>query len=231
MNIEDIERILRDAPPGEPRYFPVPLAHTSRRGHRRRWASAASIAELVAVAVLAALVILLVGVLPPRGTQVAGPAATTPGPGSPAAPEARRCSAADLEVTAAAEGAGGAVAGGVAVVNRSRQACTLSGYPGLELRSQNGDVLVSDTGRFSPDFQSVETITLEPRTGGDEPQATAQFNWQNWCRPEDPAELTLVVRLPSEAATTSLPLPLSATPRCEAPGEPATLTVGPFVIR
>ena len=228
MKTEDIERILRQGAPDEANYFRVPLPQLRGRRARPRRVPVGRVGALGPLGAMVVIGVLVIAVLSRQGTTVAGPTATTIA--SPSQSAVGHCTAGDLEITADGEGATGTIAGGVSVANVSGHPCILRGYPGLALLDVNGAVLVSATGRFSSDFASDDTITLEPRTSGAEPQATAQFSWQNWCG-QTPGGVTLAVRLPDDDEAMNVHLAFTATPRCDASDQPSTLTVGPFVIR
>jgi uncharacterized protein DUF4232 len=140
------------------------------------------------------------------------------------------CTTARALVQAGWGGAGGSLAGGVAVTNLGSSACVLAGPPHVELRADGATIEVVTTSYRSVNADQpseAPPVLLEPGE-----QAQAPWNWQNWCG-GPLTKLEVIVTLPdgSGPAQASYFGPGgqdSETPRCDAPDAPSTLGVFPF---
>lgn len=79
MRPEDLERVLREGPPDEPRYRPLPLHLMQARARAPKRPLVSTLGELAAIAVLVALALVFAS-FSPRGGQVAGPGDGSAGP-------------------------------------------------------------------------------------------------------------------------------------------------------
>jgi uncharacterized protein DUF4232 len=167
------------------------------------------------------------------------PPTPTPQPSAPSGPGA--CANEDLDVAPGGwDGATGQVFGFVIFRNRSGRPCELFGFPGLELRDGDGQLLARPTSRF--DVSRVEPVVLLPGAApiafvpdrsppvadGTRPgQAILPFLFGNLCRPA-PREVTIVLTLPGQNVPLQVATLLPSPPRCDAPGSPPSLAVGAF---
>jgi hypothetical protein len=152
------------------------------------------------------------------------------------------CRADDLEAAASQwVGATGHVGGAVVFRNRTDRPCELVGFPRIELGDAEGLALVAPTERF--DVAPPEPVVLAPGTepiafvpllsppaaDGSKPgQAIVQFLFGNLCTPLPAPIGSIVVTLPGDDTKLYLRTRLPSPPRCDAPGRPPSLAVGPF---
>ena len=153
-----------------------------------------------------------------------------PGPleSLPAGPPARAaCKPAALRAAVLLQGATGSLLGSIRLRNIGGKACTLRGRPTVQLRDANGVLLNTKQIPGRPVWQYVggpkprgwPTVRLSPR-------GTAQVSLQlrNWCVvPVKP--VFFHVYLPG--AGERVIAPARVTLRCDAPGQPASMAVGP----
>lgn len=150
---------------------------------------------------------------------------------------ASACLAGDLSATAGYQGATGSMAGSIIFTNTGAKSCSLRGTASVRILDSNGTEMVTKQQTMSLDGRD-QPVTLIP--GG---QAFIFFQWFNWC----PAGTTVTsaaspvaggvsfqVTLPGRqgSITVAATGPGSAQrgllPRCDAPGQPSTLSVGTF---
>jgi hypothetical protein len=137
-------------------------------------------------------------------------------------PIAPSCRAAALEAELGLQGATGSLAGGVSLRNRAGTPCSLRRR--VEVRFLDGsDPAGVRLTRFAP--QRLEPGVAMPslRALGPGESAFVPIWWSNWCGEPSPTRLGL--RLPS-GDVIELALGTGA-PRCDAPGSPSLLGVGP----
>ena len=188
------------------------------------------------------LVVLLLAVATGCGALVPPPdSADVPQP-STAGSGPIACTAADVEAVASQwGGATGQVQGAVVLRNRTARPCELVGFPRVELGDAEGLTLVAPTEPFN--VAPAEAIVLAP---GSEPialvpdvspaaadgtrpgQAIVQFLFGNLCTPLPAPIGSIVVTLPGDNTKLYLRTRLPSPPRCDAPGRPPSLAVGPF---
>jgi hypothetical protein len=152
------------------------------------------------------------------------------------------CSAADVEAVASQwVGATGQMQGAVVFRNRTDRPCELVGFPRVELGDAEGLTLVAPTEPFN--VAPPEPVVLAP---GGEPialvpgaspaaadgarpgQAIVRFLFGNSCTPLAAPIASIVVTLPGDTTKLYLRTRLPSPPRCDAPGRPPSLAVGPF---
>ena len=149
---------------------------------------------VVAVAVaLLALVAACGEEAPPEATPTLTPSpapTATPAPTVTAAGGSVQCVAADLSASAVLAPTGlGVLVGELEFVNRSREACSLEGYPEVELWGAAGGLEYVTAGR---NVLPVSLVPLRP-----EEMAHSAFQFTEWCLKEDTSlPLSFVVRLP-----------------------------------
>ncbi len=161
------------------------------------------------------------------------PASPTPTPASPA----QACPADKLSATAGYQGATGSMAGSIIFTNMGTQACSLHGTAGVKILDSSGHEMATKQTTMSLDG-SDQPVTLAP--GG---QAYLFFQWFNWC-PAGSAvtsaaspvaggvsfQVTLPGSQGSIMAAASGPdgPPATLLPRCDAPDQSSSLSVGTF---
>lgn len=174
-------------------------------------------------------------------TQAAQPAATTMAAtptvvpkvtATAAAPPAggggQACKASQLSGTASWQGATGAMAGPVILINTSSTPCTLQGSPKLEILDAQGQPLDINAMPMQTNPTPAQ-ITLQPKD-----KARVMFFWRNWCKQGSLGKLSVRVTLPDNGGQVVAPVqPLGPgteplTPRCDAPNQPSTLSIGIF---
>jgi Domain of unknown function (DUF4232) len=149
--------------------------------------------------------------------------------GPSVAGEPDTCSIQDLVTTPSLEGAAGSREGAIAFRNSSGGACTLRGWPQVELFASDGSVADADVTHGPPAWKVDASpappgwplVTLEPGRNG-----SVRFGWSNWCG--DPAP---TLRLKADDGTVVAEVHVNAVdvPPCNAgPGSKATLEIGPF---
>ncbi len=174
------------------------------------------------------------------GFVLAGMSLTLLGPPAFADPLPPACPAGNTMVTSAeVQGATGALAGTMYVgFRRSAPACTLQGVPRVEILDATGQALP---------VTQVAAAGWKGRTGPAVTLGTSQVSlavvpivWSNFCQsPTPPAPYSLRVALPDGQVlplnpplitpdSRGYPANASYLPRCDAPGSPSTLAVGPF---
>jgi hypothetical protein len=164
-------------------------------------------------------------------------------PGAPEASAAASsavppCSPADVIGSARWQGATGSLAGGLRLVNIGSGPCTLPGSPAVQLVDTQGRALQVAL-RTAPDLcekprgaagcQAQPAVVVQPSE-----QAFVRFVWQNWCGPTPSGPITLTATLSAQQSLVSVPIldadgtPSAVAPRCDEPGSPSTLTLGPL---
>jgi hypothetical protein len=148
---------------------------------------------------------------------------------------ARPCRADQLQARLFLQGATGSLVGGVELSNAGSTPCALLGWPRL---SFTGAAVASTRWRVKrlarspepPDVLADPPGSLRALTPGK--TASVSLSWSNWCGPgsrpaggpgQPPDGLRLGLR-----GGTSLVVPLTQAPRCDAPRDPSTLSVAPF---
>jgi hypothetical protein len=152
------------------------------------------------------------------------------------------CTAADVEAVAGQwVGATGQVQGALVVRNRTDRPCELVGFPRVELGDAEGLTLVAPTEPFNiaPPEPLVlppgrEPIALVPDVSpaiadGSKPgQAVVRFLFGNLCTPLPAPIASIVITLPGDPTKLYVRTRLLTPPRCDVPGRPPSLAVGPF---
>jgi hypothetical protein len=133
------------------------------------------------------------GEAPPTASPTPSPAPTatlTPAPAVTAVGGSVQCVAADLSASAVLAPTGlGVLVGELEFVNRSREACSLEGYPEVELWGAAGRLEYVTAGR---NVLPVSLVPLRPAE-----MAHSAFQFTEWCLKEDTSlPLSFVVRLP-----------------------------------
>lgn len=193
------------------------------RGHRRFAVNA--LGATVVAAVLVAGVFAGLRTIGPEPVTQPGDSGSVP-PGSIAP-----CAAADLQATAALEGAMGSREGEIVVTNASDAACTLEGTPDLQLLDGAGgsivqEVVVSATDASwlvngDPQPHGWPVVTVPPGE-----QASVRLRWSNWCRDQLPASGELSIGQQADAIAVE---GIAADPPpCNGSSQPSTMEIGPF---
>jgi uncharacterized protein DUF4232 len=152
------------------------------------------------------------------------------------------CTAADVEAIASQwGGATGQVVGAVVFRNSTDRPCELVGFPRLELGDAEGLTLVAPTEPFN--VAPAEPVVLTPRSepialvsdaspaaadGARPGQAIVRFLFGNLCTPLPAPIASIVLTLPGDGTKLFLRTRLPSPPRCDVPGRPPSLAVGPF---
>lgn len=117
----------------------------------------------------------------------------------------------------------GSLAGGLTLRNTSRAACTLAGFPRLRLTDVHGRRLPIAVAHARPAWEfstapanwPFQTVAAGRSSGFD-------VQWWNWCGPPERVVFRVLLSGGERAAA------WSAGPRCDAPGNPSSVTVSPF---
>lgn len=164
---------------------------------------------------------------PVKATATAAPTATTAVP-TPVKSGVQPCKAEQLSGTAAWQGATGSMAGPVMLTNTSSTPCTLQGSPKLEILDAQGQPLeLKDT--LMSSNQESKQVVLQPKD-----KARVMLVWRNWCKQGSLGNLSVRVTLPDNGGQVVAPVQdlgprtVPLTPRCDAPDQPSTLSVGVF---
>jgi hypothetical protein len=141
-------------------------------------------------------------------------------PASVVPPLAAPCAVSSLHASLELQGATGSLAGGVILTNRGARPCSLLGP--IRARFLGGvdrsGVRTTALARLRPEpatYPSLRSL----RTGE---SAFVDIWWSNWCGTPPPARLALT--LPAG----ELQLRVEGSARCDTPGRPSTLGVGPL---
>jgi hypothetical protein len=128
-----------------------------------------------------------------------------------------------MQASAFWQGAGGTRVGFVVVVNRGKDACTLGGYPTVQIKDSRGKVLPIREHRTAD--APVRLVRLRH---GD--KVAASIQWVNWCGTlKFPLHLWLNLRGQSEQLKGRITA-VSGDPPCLAPLAASLLNVGPFEV-
>ncbi len=151
-----------------------------------------------------------------------------PSPGPTLPPEVGSCRSSNLAASLKLQGATGALAGPLALTNRSSSPCTVSGRPHVRLIDSSGRALPVAQYSVRPAFNPEQprppnwpVVVLEPAH-----RALAFIVWRNWCHPA-PEGARWRVTL-AGGYSFSLPGPGSIGPRCDGPSAASTLGVAPL---
>jgi hypothetical protein len=143
-------------------------------------------------------------------------------PLAPEPPIAPSCRAVALAAQLVLQAATGSLAGGVLLRNRRAEPCSLRGR--LDVRFLDGlDPAGVDLSTLAPQRPEPGVPVPSLRALRPAESAFVRIWWSNWCG--EPAPTTLRLRLPS-GDEIDLALGKGA-PRCDAPGSPSSLAVGP----
>lgn len=133
------------------------------------------------------------------------------------------CRASALRAHLFLQGATGSLVGGVTLLNAGRRPCSLLGRPAVSL---------GDPARTRVRVKRLAASAAPPDVLADPPgslralrpgkSASVTLYWSNWCGPR-PRALHLAL-----ASRTTVSIPLANAPRCDAPQDVSTLSVGPF---
>jgi len=150
-------------------------------------------------------------------------------------PLAPPCRAGQLRAQLFLQGATGSLVGGVELTNAGSVPCALLGWPRL---SFTGAAVASTRWRVKRLARSPEPpdVLADPpgslRALAPGKTASVALFWSNWCGPGSqpaggPGQPPDGLRLGLRSGTT-LVVPLTQAPRCDAPQDPSTLSVAPF---
>jgi hypothetical protein len=150
-------------------------------------------------------------------------------------PVAPPCQAHDLEAHLFLQGATGSLVGGVNLVNAGSSSCSLVGWPTLTFAGHAASVEKWQVKKLAASPSPPEAIADPPGSlRALQPGKTAgvAIFWSNWCGPGSTATgaggdppAAMVIGLGSG---TSLAVPVAHAPRCDAPRDPSTVSIGPF---
>ena len=151
-------------------------------------------------------------------------------------PLAAPCRGSALRAQLFLQGATGSLVGGVNLLNAGSVPCSLLGWPTLSFTGAAASVTPVRVKKLSrsptpPDVLADPLGSLRALAPGK--SASVLLWWSNWCGPGSiptgsssgmpPDELKLTL-----ARGTSVLVPLTQAPRCDAPKQPSLLSVGPF---
>jgi hypothetical protein len=150
-------------------------------------------------------------------------------------PPAPPCRAGDLRTRLFLQGATGSLVGGVDFRNAGPSSCSLVGHPTVSLvgaaaAQEKWHAHLLAASPAPPDVLADPPGSLRALAPGK--SASVALFWSNWCGPG--ATPTGSPGTPPDALTfglasgTTVVVPLTAAPRCDAPQDPSTLSVGPF---
>jgi hypothetical protein len=130
-------------------------------------------------------------------------------------------------------GATASMAGGVGLYGVGHDACWIAGRVGVELRDASGHALpleVQPLGTAAPSEVVLLPGLGAPTLGGGQVAGRAglQTSWRNWCGKLPLGPGTVVVTVPGVGPVTAVADDLHP-PRCDAPGSPSVLQVGPII--
>ena len=142
-------------------------------------------------------------------------------------PSPQACRASALRLKLRWQGATGSLLGSIRVTNVGKRACVLRGVPTVELRDANGVLLNVHQAPARPLWEQLGA----PRPRGwprvqMPPHGAAQVFVQlrNWCIT---GVKPLFFRTYLPGVGEAIPAPVRVTLRCDVPGQPARLAVGP----
>lgn len=140
----------------------------------------------------------------------------------------RPCRVSQLRMRISFQGATGTLLGDIVALNTSPYPCLLRGRPKITLELTDGDPIRSTQGTAPPAWRY--TGRKPPRGWpvvrlAHNAKAQAMIVFRNWCGPPD-QRVRFNIRLPSGGG--ELPLEARIRLRCDLPGEPVSLRVGPF---
>jgi hypothetical protein len=142
-------------------------------------------------------------------------------------PTRHACRASALRSSVRWQGATGSLLGSIRVTNVGKKACALRGVPTVELRDANGVLLNVHQESAQPLWKQLggprphgwPTVQMPPHSAA---QVFVQL--RDWCI-TGVKPLFLRTYLPGVGE--AIPAPISVTLRCDVPGQPARLAVGP----
>lgn len=158
--------------------------------------------------------------------------------GNPEPPLAKPCDTGMLRGSLFLQGATGSLVGGAVLTNIGRAKCSLRGRVAVKFVRGSADrtnwTVVA--GKAQPrDRSAVYDRDSSLRALAPGRAAYVPIWWSNWCPPGTvetsggvPPD-ALIIGLPHGRG--SLELPVSRAPRCDAPGNPSTIVVGPLTRR
>lgn len=141
------------------------------------------------------------------------------------APEARLCTAADLQASSNAHDSPDALALGVTLVNGSGTPCSLQNPAQVTLLDAGSplDVQIIQA-QAGPDELGVPPESLAVSPGE---SAVLVLEWRNACGETIQNGLTLLLSLPG-GERLEIETDVPAVPRCTSPDNPSTLIVNPY---
>jgi hypothetical protein len=147
--------------------------------------------------------------------------------GSPA------CQPEDLKASFNTNGAGGHIAIGIEVLNKSNSNCFVPAYPAVQLTNRAGEPLDISYDYLIP---NENPTTVQPSEEGQPAryglkagqQAVALLSWGNWCKGVIPGGL--IVRLPllDKSGDIDIPTDLTGGGHCDEPEAKSTVDIMPF---
>lgn len=146
--------------------------------------------------------------------------------------QVQSCTPADLNATASAQGATGALAGWVQLTNTSNNPCTISNANNPNVVLQNGTSNISVKQNGDDTSKNNQDVTLQPGQS-----VKVHFVWQNFCGTKLTQPVSVVLTLPGTtqtvtatlSGTTSTNTPAVITPRCDNRKTESELKVGNFI--
>jgi hypothetical protein len=151
-------------------------------------------------------------------------------------PLALACRAHDLRAQLFLQGATGSLVGGVDLRNVGKAPCALLGWPrvsftGAGTATTHWQVKKLAASPAPPDVLADPPGSLRALRPGK--TASVSLFWSNWCGPG--AQPTGASGTPPEgiavglSSGTTITVPLTRAPRCDAPQDPSIVSVGPFI--
>jgi hypothetical protein len=145
----------------------------------------------------------------------------------------RACDAGEVAIGAVSwQGATATMAGGFVIFGTGEDPCSISGRVDVELRGHGDQPLAITVEHLASTAMAPVVLlpNLGPPTvddGNRAGRAGIRLFWTNWCGSTPLGALTLVASIP-RVGSVAAPAALLSPPRCDAPGRPSVLAVGPI---
>jgi hypothetical protein len=208
-----------------------PVGPTGRRATHR---FAPGVLSRVAAFVLLAGCSSISPTVSPAPLTSPSPTAAAVTPTDTAIPDSvRACNAGDVALGRISwQGATATMAGGFELVGTGSEPCTVAGRPAVELLDASGKPLAIQVqelpGISLPVVLLPNLGTPRPDDGPVAGRADVLLYWTNWCGVDLTGHGTLRASIPGVGVLQGAFDQLS-TPRCDAPGAPSVMSIGPIV--
>jgi hypothetical protein len=151
-------------------------------------------------------------------------------------PLAAPCTASSLHAHLFLQGATGSLVGGISLRNVSVRPCSLLGSPRISFSGGGALSTKWQVKRLSASQVPVDVLADPPgslRALAPGKSASVTVFWSNWCGPHavvtgDPGQVPGALELLLSDGT-RVSIPIAHAPRCDAPQDPSTISVSPFV--